>query len=152
MSRRLLGLSPINPFNPEIEAQARRLNAARRRTLSTSPPRSTSPKSSASTSSHHEESVPHQPMVGSIADQSAPNQLLNSSIIHSPVNANNFEIKMNLIQYVKQKQFSGISTENPNEHINIFLKACDNVKIKGVSDDAIRLRLFPNFLRGRAKE
>ncbi|KAL9227764.1 hypothetical protein vseg_003415 [Gypsophila vaccaria] len=78
-------------------------------------------------------------MTGSIRDQSAPNKLLNSSITRPPVNANNFEIKTNLIQYVQQEQFSGLSTENPSEHINVFLEACDNVKINGVSDDAIRL-------------
>ena len=36
-------------------------------------------------------------------------------------------------------------------HINIFLEICDLFKQNGVSDDAIKLRLFPFSLRNKAR-
>ena len=60
------------------------------------------------------------------------------------VAANNFEIKPNVIQMVQQLvQFGGLLDEDPNAHIASFIEICDTFKINGVSDDAIRLRLFP---------
>ncbi|KAF7800716.1 DNA-directed DNA polymerase [Senna tora] len=41
--------------------------------------------------------------------------------------------------------------KHPNNHILNFLEICDAFKHNGVSDDAIRLRLFPFSLRDKAK-
>ncbi|GAB2278494.1 hypothetical protein Dimus_039293 [Dionaea muscipula] len=41
--------------------------------------------------------------------------------------------------------------EDPNEHNAEFLAICDTVKFHNVSEDAIRLRLFPFSLRDKAK-
>jgi len=40
--------------------------------------------------------------------------------------------------------------ENPNNHI-ASLEKCDTIKMNGVSNNAIRLRLFPFFLKDKAK-
>ncbi|KAF7842415.1 uncharacterized protein G2W53_004713 [Senna tora] len=45
----------------------------------------------------------------------------------------------------------GSPIEDPNNHILNFLEICDTFKNNGVSDDAIRLRLFPFSLRDKAK-
>ncbi|PIN20438.1 DNA-directed DNA polymerase [Handroanthus impetiginosus] len=47
-------------------------------------------------------------------------------------------------------QFCGFSHENPNRHIDNFLKICDTLRQEGVSKDALRLRLFSFSLLGDA--
>ena len=37
-------------------------------------------------------------------------------------------------------------------HLNTFTEICDMMRIKDVDPDAVKLRLFPFSLRGRAKE
>ncbi|XP_073034851.1 uncharacterized protein [Primulina eburnea] len=52
---------------------------------------------------------------------------------------------------VQQNQFAGIATSDPHLHLRTFLEITDTVKINGVSDDIIRLRLFPFYLRDQAR-
>ncbi|KAK8933617.1 hypothetical protein KSP39_PZI015946 [Platanthera zijinensis] len=76
-----------------------------------------------------------------------------SSIVRPAIANNNFELKPSIIQMVQQYvQFDGLQDEDPNLHIANFLEICDTFKINGVSDDAIRLRLFPFSLRTKAKQ
>lgn len=75
-----------------------------------------------------------------------------SSIVRPRIHANNFEIKPAIIQMIQTSiQFGGAPTDDPNVHIANFLEICDTFKHSGVTDDAIRLRLFPFSLRGKAK-
>ena len=74
------------------------------------------------------------------------------SITRPTINANNFEIKLALLQIIQSSvQFYGLANEDPNAHIANFLEICDTFKYNGVSDDAIRLRLFPFTLKDKAK-
>ncbi|XP_039117905.1 uncharacterized protein LOC120253697 [Dioscorea cayenensis subsp. rotundata] len=67
------------------------------------------------------------------------------------VPANNFEIKASTIGMVQNSvQFDGLADEDPHAHLSRFLQICSTFKINSVSDDAIRLRLFPFSLRGAA--
>ncbi|XP_039118483.1 uncharacterized protein LOC120254446 [Dioscorea cayenensis subsp. rotundata] len=72
--------------------------------------------------------------------------------VHAPtVPANNFEIKASTIGMVQNLiQFDGLADEDPHAHLSRFLQICSTFKINLVSDDAIRLRLFPFSLRGEA--
>ena len=76
-----------------------------------------------------------------------------SSIARPTVQANNFEIKPVIIQVIQTSvQFTGILNDDPNAHIVNFFKFCDTFKQNGVSNNAIRLRLFPFSLRDKTKE
>ena len=75
-----------------------------------------------------------------------------SSIRRLAIHANNFEIEPAIIQMIQQTvQFEGLSQEDPNLHIANFLEIYDTFKHNGVTDDAIRLRLFPFSLRDKSK-
>ncbi|XP_047979067.1 uncharacterized protein LOC125220986 [Salvia hispanica] len=68
------------------------------------------------------------------------------------VNANNFELKTALIQFVEQRVFSGRPTEDPNMHLAKFLEIANTIKLNGVPEDTIKLRLFPFSLTGYARD
>ncbi|KAG9444654.1 hypothetical protein H6P81_015994 [Aristolochia fimbriata] len=75
-----------------------------------------------------------------------------TSIITPTIQDNNFDIKPQIIAMLQNHyQFSGLANEDPNEHLERFLYLCATFKYNGVSDDAIRLRLFKFTLARRAK-
>ena len=67
------------------------------------------------------------------------------------IQANNFELMPITLQLLQGIQFHGLAHEDSNAHILNFLEVCDTVKYNGVSDDAIRLRLFPFSLKEKSK-
>ncbi|KAI3819442.1 hypothetical protein L1987_13278 [Smallanthus sonchifolius] len=88
-----------------------------------------------------------------ISDFARPSlEALGSSITRPAVDANNFEIKSHEIHMIQSScTFYGLPDEDPHAHIENFLEICDTFKLNGVSNDAIRLRMFPFSLRERAK-
>ncbi|KAL8115255.1 hypothetical protein AgCh_021914 [Apium graveolens] len=77
---------------------------------------------------------------------------IQSSIIRPAITANAFEIKPGIIQWVHNLiQFGGSLTEDPNMQIRDFIEICDTFKFNGVSEDAIKLRLFSFSLWEKAK-
>ena len=103
-----------------------------------------------------------QKMAENQAEQPARNRVLqeytmpnpgdtHNSIVRPTVDANNFEIKPAIIQMVLQFQFGGLPSEDPNAHLAQFLEICDKFEMNGISQDAIKLRLFPFSLKDKAK-
>ena len=77
---------------------------------------------------------------------------IQSSIVRPAIAANTFEIKPGTIQMVQNTvQFGGSPTEDPNMHIRDFIEIYDTFKFNNVSEDAVKLRLFPFSLRDKAK-
>jgi hypothetical protein len=63
----------------------------------------------------------------------------------------NFELKPALINMVQANPFSGKPNEDANAHLKLFLEVCKTFTIRGLTDDAICLRLFPFYFLGKAK-
>jgi len=63
-----------------------------------------------------------------------------------------FEIQPSLIRMVQASTFSGKPHEDANTHLQNFLEVCSTITIKGVTAEAIRRRLFPFSLHGKAKQ
>jgi hypothetical protein len=88
----------------------------------------------------------------SISDFSAP------SVAHVTIGPRvevtkvDFEIKPSLITMVQASTFCGKPHEDANAHLQHFLEVCSTIAIRGVIADAIRLRLFPFSLLGKAKQ
>ena len=64
----------------------------------------------------------------------------------------NFELKSSLINMVQASPLCGKPNEDANAHLQNFLELCKIITIRGVTADAIRLRLFPFSLLGKAKQ
>ena len=77
---------------------------------------------------------------------------LQSSITRPTIAANSFEIKPGTIQMVQNLvQFGGMANDDPNERLMSFVEICETIKFNGVSDDAVRLCMFPFTLRDKAR-
>ena len=66
------------------------------------------------------------------------------------IQTNNFKLKPALIQMVQSKQFVGYPNESPDEHLAIFLRYCNTIKMNNVTPYIIMLQLFPFSLRDKA--
>ena len=82
---------------------------------------------------------------------SLPPTVVQSAIHRPPIQANNFELKGVMLQMLHNIQFLGLPSENPNAHLTSFIEVCDTVKYNGVTEEALRLRLFPLSISDRAK-
>ena len=67
------------------------------------------------------------------------------------IDANDFELEPALITMVQQNQYTGHSTEDPNEHLVQYLRIANTVKLNGVRQEVIKLQLFPFSLRDIAE-
>ncbi|KAA3483523.1 oligopeptide transporter 4-like [Gossypium australe] len=78
---------------------------------------------------------------------------MRGSIERSTINANNFEIKATTIQMIQNTlQFKENMVEDPNQYLKWFLQLCDTIKYNRVSDDLVRLQLFPFSLCNNAND
>ena len=88
----------------------------------------------------------------SICDFSAPsaaNVATGPNVINGDAN---FELKPALITMVQASPFCGKAHEDANAHLQHFLEICSAFTIKGVSQEAIRLCIFPFSLLGKVKQ
>ena len=80
-----------------------------------------------------------------------PPTVVQTAIRRPPIQANNFELKSVTLQMLQNILLHGLPNENPNMHLTNFIQVCDTVKYNGVTEEALRLRLFPLSLGDRAK-
>ncbi|GJS72333.1 reverse transcriptase domain-containing protein [Tanacetum coccineum] len=68
-----------------------------------------------------------------------------------PIQATDFGLRHHMIQKVQNTcQFHGLPGDDANRHIDNFLEITQHMKQNGVSDDALRLSLFPYSLTHHA--
>ena len=80
-----------------------------------------------------------------------PSTVVQTTIRRPPIQENNFELKSVTLQMLQNILFHGLPNENQNMHLTNFLEVCDTIKYNGVTEEALRLRLFPLSLGDRAK-
>ncbi|GJY31618.1 hypothetical protein Tco_0415113 [Tanacetum coccineum] len=81
----------------------------------------------------------------------APTEGYGEAIVLPEINADHFEIKTNLLQLVQANPFHGLENENPHAHINSFKRITSTLRFRNVSNDVIKLMMFPYSLEGDAK-
>ena len=80
-----------------------------------------------------------------------PPTVVQSAIRRPLIQANNFEQKAMTLQMLQNILFHGLPSENSNMDLTNFIEVCDTIKYNGVTEEALRLRLFPISLGDRAK-
>nr|GEY07868.1 reverse transcriptase domain-containing protein [Tanacetum cinerariifolium] len=81
----------------------------------------------------------------------APTEGYGEAIVIPKINADHFEIKMNLLQLVQVNPYHSFERENPHTHINNFKRITLTLKFKDVPKDVIKLMMFPYSLEGNAR-
>nr|GEW51928.1 reverse transcriptase domain-containing protein [Tanacetum cinerariifolium] len=81
----------------------------------------------------------------------APTEGYGEAIVIPEINADHFEIKMNLLQLVQVNPYHGFERENPHTHINNFKRITSTLKFRDVPNDVIKLMMFSYSLEGNAR-
>ncbi|KAK8564488.1 hypothetical protein V6N12_036611 [Hibiscus sabdariffa] len=77
---------------------------------------------------------------------------LNPAVTTPEFEAEHFELKPVMFNILNTLgQFSGLPAENARQHLKSFLEICNSFKIHGVSNDVLKLKLFPYSLTDKAK-
>ncbi|GJW67155.1 reverse transcriptase domain-containing protein [Tanacetum coccineum] len=80
-----------------------------------------------------------------------PTDGVGDAIVVPPVLANQFELKIGLLNLVTAIAFHGLENDDPHSHIRIFTKITQTVKLNNVPSDTVKLLLFPFSLEGAAR-
>nr|GEY90434.1 reverse transcriptase domain-containing protein [Tanacetum cinerariifolium] len=81
----------------------------------------------------------------------APMEGYGDAMVVPDILAENFELKTGLLLLIQENQFHGFKRNNPQDHIRPFNRITSTLKFRDVSNDAIKLMLFPYSLEGAAK-
>jgi hypothetical protein len=99
---------------------------------------------------------PHEPTLMAarrcINDFSAPSSANVRTGPKTNIGDGSFKLKLALINMVQQNLFYGKASEDANAHLQHFLEIYSTVTIRGVTQDAVHLCLFPFSLLGKAKQ
>jgi hypothetical protein len=83
----------------------------------------------------------------------APNTQFIASPITSPkIKVDSFEAGPRLLNLIAKDQFGGSASEDASMHLHDFCEICDMQNFEHVENGIVKLKLFPFFLRGKAKD
>ncbi|GJX73190.1 hypothetical protein Tco_0311785 [Tanacetum coccineum] len=80
-----------------------------------------------------------------------PTEGYEDAIVIPAILAENYELKVGLLELVTSSQFHGFERDDPHAHIRWFNKITSTLKYKNIPHDAIELMLFPFSLEGAAR-
>ncbi|KAK8704758.1 hypothetical protein V6N13_048371 [Hibiscus sabdariffa] len=79
-------------------------------------------------------------------------EALNPAVAIPEFEAEHFELKPVMFNMLNTLgQFGGSPAENAHQHLKSFLEICNSFKTHGVSNDVLKLKLFPYSLTDKAK-
>nr|GEU82110.1 reverse transcriptase domain-containing protein [Tanacetum cinerariifolium] len=81
----------------------------------------------------------------------APTEGYGEAIVIPEINADHFDVKTNLLQFIQANPYHGFERENPHTHINSFKRITSTLKFRDVPNDVIKLMMFPYSLEGAAR-
>nr|GEZ13651.1 reverse transcriptase domain-containing protein [Tanacetum cinerariifolium] len=81
----------------------------------------------------------------------APTKGYGEAIVNLEINADHFEIKMNLLRLVQANPYHGFEREKPHTHINNFKTITLTLKFRDVPNDVIKLMMFSYSHEGNAR-
>nr|GEX68885.1 reverse transcriptase domain-containing protein [Tanacetum cinerariifolium] len=81
----------------------------------------------------------------------APTEGYGEAIVIPEIIADHFEIKTNLLQLVQANPYHGFERENPHTCINNFKRITLTLKFRDVSNNVIKLMMFPYSLEGAVR-
>ncbi|GKB51185.1 reverse transcriptase domain-containing protein [Tanacetum coccineum] len=70
----------------------------------------------------------------------------------TPILANQFELKVDLLNLVTAIAFHGFENDDPHSHIRRFTNITQTIKLNNVPGDVVKLFLFPFSLEGAARK
>ena len=80
-----------------------------------------------------------------------PPTVVQSAIRRPPIQENSFKLKIVTLHMLQNILFNELPSENPNMHLKNFIEVCNTIKYNRVTEEALKLRLFPLSLGDRAK-
>nr|GEW96746.1 reverse transcriptase domain-containing protein [Tanacetum cinerariifolium] len=81
----------------------------------------------------------------------APKKGYGKAIVIPEINADHFEIKTNLLQFVQANPYHGFERENSHAHINNLKRITSTLKFRDVPNDLIKLMMFLYSLEGSVR-
>ena len=81
----------------------------------------------------------------------APIDGVGDAIVVPAILANQFEIKIGLLNLVTSISFHGFENDDPHAHVRRFSKITETIRVNQVPHDVIKMILFPFSLEGAAR-
>jgi hypothetical protein len=100
--------------------------------------------------------LPHEPALmaarRSVSDFLAPSSANVRTSPEMNIGDGSFKLKPAIINTMQQSPSCSKASEYANAHLQHFLEICNTSTIQGVTQDVVRLHLFPFSLLGKAKQ
>lgn len=100
-------------------------------------------------SNHNDSEINNDLPVRTLRDYLQPARTNTRSCMAFPQNTGTFEIKRGVIQLLPK--FHGLDSKSPYLHLREFDEVCATLHYNNVTEDVVRLELFPFSLKEKAK-